>query len=252
VVKGGEMKGFFIDVQGTLIDDKNFLPLPGAVEFINYLNKNNIPFILITNNTKKENLKEYLKNLGFKFKNYLDPLMVVNKFINGSIAPFGNSEFVKIMKKNFKIDFDNPDNVILGIKVYSSDEIADIIEYLIRGANLIGMHKTSLYRKNNKRYPGLGAILEMLKYATNKNYEVVGKPSLNFFEAARIKISLNYDKITIISDDFIGDLLPAGKLGMKTALVLSGKIKKSDEINQKVDFIAENIGEFLKRKEFWT
>jgi NagD protein len=245
------MRGFFIDVQGTLIDDKNFLPLPGAIEFINYLNENNYPFVLITNNTKREDFKNYLQSLGFKFKNYLDPLMVVDKHIKGSIAPFGNERFVEIMSKKYKIDFKTPQNVVLGIKIFSPDEISDIIEYLLNGANLIGMHKTSLYHKNNKRYPGLGAILEMLKYATNKDYEVLGKPSFNFFEEARKKINLNYDKITIISDDLIGDLTPAKKLGMKTALVLSGKIKSINEVNEKVDFIANNIGEFLKRKEFW-
>lgn len=245
------MRGFFIDVQGTLIDDKNFLPLPGAIEFIDYLNKKNYPFVLITNNTKREDFKDYLKNLGFRFKYYLDPLMVVDEYIKGSTAPFGNEKFVEIMSKKYKTDFKNPDNVVLGIKIFSPDEIADIIEYILNGANLIGMHKTSLYHKNNKRYPGLGAILEMLKYATNKNYTVVGKPAFEFFEVARKKINLNYDKITIISDDLIGDLVPAKKFGMKTALVLSGKIKSVNEINEKVDFIAKNIGEFLKRKEFW-
>jgi NagD protein len=246
------MKGFFIDVQGTLIDDKNFLPIPGAIEFINYLNKNNYPFVLITNNTKREDFKEYLKNLGFNFKNYLDPLMVVDKYIKGSIAPFGNDKFVEIMSKKYKLDFKNPQNVVLGIKIFSPDEISDIIEYLLNGANLIGMHKTSLYHKNNKRYPGLGAILEMLKYATNKKYTVVGKPSFEFFEEARKLININYDKITIISDDLIGDLVPAKKLGMKTALVLSGKIKSVNEVKEDVDFIAKNIGEYLKRIEFWS
>jgi NagD protein len=246
------MRGFFIDVQGTLIDDKDYKPIPGAIEFLYYLNEKKIPFVLITNNTKREHFREYLKNLGFKFKNYLDPLMVADNYIKGSIAPFGNDEFVEIMKKRYKVDFENPENVVLGVKIFSSDEIATIIEYLLNDANLIGMHKTSLYHKHGRRYPGLGAILEMLKYATNKEYEVVGKPSINFFEVARKQINLNYDKITIISDDLIGDLLPASKLGMKTALVLSGKIKSLNEVNEKVDFIAKNIGEFLKRKEFWS
>jgi NagD protein len=245
------MRGFFIDVQGTLIDDKEYLPIKGSKEFLDFLNKNNIPFVLITNNTKRENFKEYLKNLGFNFKNYLDPLMVADNYIKGTIAPFGNNEFVEIMKKRYKVDFKNPENVVLGVKIFSPDEIADIIEYLLKGANLIGMHKTSLYHKHGRRYPGLGAILEMLKYATNKPYEVVGKPSVNFFDEAKKLIGLDYDKITIISDDLIGDLIPAKKLGMKMALVLSGKIKSIDEVNEEVDFIAENIGEFLKRKEFW-
>jgi NagD protein len=245
------MRGFFIDVQGTLIDDKEYLPIKGSKEFLDFLNKNNIPFVLITNNTKRENFKEYLKNLGFNFKNYLDPLMVADNYIKGTIAPFGNNEFVEIMKKRYKVDFKNPENVVLGVKIFSPDEIADIIEYLLKGANLIGMHKTSLYHKHGRRYPGLGAILEMLKYAANKPYEIVGKPSVNFFDEAKKLIGLDYDKITIISDDLIGDLIPAKKLGMKTALVLSGKIKSVDEVNEEVDFIAENIGEFLKRKEFW-
>ena len=240
-------------MQGTIIDDKNFMPLPGAIKFLNYLNKQNIPFVLITNNTKQESNEfiNYLKSLGFNFTNYLDPLMVVDKYIKGSVVAFGVEKFIEIMKKKYKIDFKTPQNVILGIKIYSSDEIAQIIEYLLNGANLIGMHKTSLYHKNNKRYPGLGAILEMLQYATGVNYQVVGKPSINFFEKAREKIGLNYDKITIISDDLRGDLLPAGKLGMKMALVLSGKIKNINEVNEKIDLVAKNIGEFLKRKEFW-
>jgi NagD protein len=245
------MMGFFIDVQGTLIDDKNYLPIDGAIEFLDYLNEKNIPFVLITNNTKREHFREYLKSLGFKFENYLDPLMVADNYIKGSIAPFGNDEFVDIMKKRFEVDFDNPQNVVLGVKIFSPDEIATIIEYLLNGANLIGMHKTSLYHKHARRYPGLGAILEMLKYATNKDYEVIGKPSVNFFEEARKKIGLNYDKITIVSDDLIGDLLPAKNLGMKTALVLSGKIKSKNEVSEKVDLIAANIGELVKRKEFW-
>ena len=109
------------------------------------------------------------------------------------------------------------------------------------------MHKTSLYIKNNRRYPGLGAILEMLKYATGKDYEVFGKPSREFFEAAKEKIGLNFDKITIISDDLYGDLLPAKKLGMKSVLVLSGKVKSKKEISKNPDEIYENIEEYLNK-----
>jgi NagD protein len=241
------MRGFFIDVQGTLIDDKNFLPLDGAVEFTKYLSKNNIPFILLTNNTKKESseFKDYLKSLGFEFKHYLDPLMVLDEIIKHPVAAYGNEKFVEIMKNKYSLDYDNPKDVVLGIKLYSNDEFAEIIEKILNGANLIGMHKTSLYHKNDKRYPGLGAILEMLKYATNKEYEVVGKPSFRFFKKASDIIGVNFDKITIISDDLYGDILPAMKLGMEGVLVLSGKIKSEKEITTKPHKIFKNIGEYL-------
>jgi NagD protein len=243
------MRGYFLDIQGTLIDDKDFLPLPGAVEFCEYLTKKNIPFILLTNNTKRDSKEfiEYLKNLGFKFKHYLDPLMVMDEKIKGKVAVFGNEKFCEIVKSRFIIDYKNPDYVLLGLKLFNNEEFAKMIELLLNGAKLAGMHKTSLYSKNDKRYPGLGAILEMLKYATDKDYEVFGKPSFEFFKRASEEIGLNFDKITIISDDLKGDLLPAKKLGMKTVLVLSGKVKKVDEITQKPDLICKNIKEYMEK-----
>jgi len=243
------MVGYFIDIQGTLIDDKNFLPLDGAIEFIDFLNEKNIPFVLVTNNTKRESKEfiAYLQNLGFKFNEnqYIDPLMIIKEELkNKTLKPYGNEKFVEIIKSNFKTS-NNPEGVILGIKIFEPEEISEIIELLLKGAKLYGMHKTSLYVKNDKRYPGLGAVLEMLKFATGKNYKVFGKPSENFFNEAKKKIGLNFDKIAIISDDLYGDLLPAKNLGMKSILVLTGKIKNEKEINKKPDFVFKNLREYL-------
>ena len=242
------MRGYFLDVQGTLIDDKNFLPLPGALEFVRYLKKNKIPFILLTNNTKipSEEFKKYLKGLGFEFDNYLDPLMVLDDVINTSVAPYGSEKFLKIIKEKYSVDYKNPGMIVLGIKLYSNEEFADIIEMILQGAKLVGMHKTSLYHKDNKRYPGLGATLEMLKYATGSDYEVVGKPSFRFFKKASDILKLSFDKITIISDDLYGDIIPAMEFGMEGVLVLSGKIKNEKEISQKPHKIFKNIGEYLE------
>lgn len=60
-----------------------------------------------------------------------------------------------------------------------------MIECAIKATNIIGMHETSTYSKDGKRYPGVGAIMQMIKFATNKEYNVVGKPSFNFYDKAR-------------------------------------------------------------------
>ena len=74
---------YFIDVQGTLIDDKYRQPIRGAIKFIARLNQNKIPYLLITNNTKEssETFRAYLNELGFEVDeaHYLDPLMLLTK-----------------------------------------------------------------------------------------------------------------------------------------------------------------------------
>ncbi|WP_234697112.1 HAD-IIA family hydrolase [Nitrosophilus alvini] len=257
---------FFIDVQGTLIDDDKRLPIKGSVDFINRLNEKEIPYIVITNNTKNssDDFLEYLNSVGLYIdkEHYLDPLMVLKDVLKEkNIAAYGSSPFIEVLKKmGYILDYENPNSVLLGIKKdFLPDEYAQMIEFLLQGATLTGMHATTLYAKDGKRYPGVGAILEMLRFATGKEYDVVGKPSVRFYEKALEKISrfcskrIDFKEITIISDDVKGDLTGAKRVGMKTVFVLSGKYKKADEIvpfldeNEKPDLICKDIEEAAEK-----
>ena len=179
--------------------------------------------------------------LGFEIDeaHYLDPLMLLTKqvVVGTPVAAYGSDAFLEqLAALGYKLDFETPKVVLIGIKQhFESDEYAQMIEYILQGASLVGMHETTLYAKDEKRYPGVGAILKMLSFATSAPYEVVGKPSQLFYESALEKLQMqekeaSFDKITIISDDVKGDLVGAKKLGMKTVFVLSGKYKNASEI----------------------
>ena len=234
---------FFVDVQGTLIDDEKRLPINGALDFISRLNRENTPYMIITNNTKQgsEAFRDYLNKLGFAIDeaHYLDPLMLLSSKIEvGSrIAAYGSEPFLKeLARLGYRLDYTRPESVVIGIKQhFESEEYAQMIGFLLEGAKLVGMHQSTLYAKEGKRYPGVGAILKMLSFATSADYEVVGKPSELFYLRALEKLQMqekeaSFDKITIISDDVKGDLVGAGVLGMRTVFVLSGKYKKAEEI----------------------
>ena len=250
-------KAFFIDVQGTLIDDINKKPINGAIEFIDLLNKKDIPYVVITNNTKvkSDDFKSYLKGLGFNIKNYIDPFSILNSIVNvKKVAAFGSIEFLnEIVELGYYLEYEEPEALIVSIKKeYTNEDYATMIEIALKTDTIIGMHDTSIYSKDNRRYPGVGAIMSMIKFATNKNYEVIGKPSLGFFESAKNMIDVDFEDITIISDDMIGDLLGAQKLNMKSCLVLSGKIRDENEIvntlkdDEKPNFILKDINEVLE------
>ncbi len=252
-----QKKAFFIDVQGTLISDIDKSPISGAVEFIDKLNEENIPYVVITNNTK-QNSKHFLKDLkekGFDIKNYIDPFSILCDEIKvRNIAAFGTDEFLEVLKNlGFILDYKNPEALIVSIKQdYTNEDYALMIDVAFKTDVIVGMHEASTYYKDNKRYPGVGAIMNMIKFAVNKEYQVLGKPSYNFYNKARKLISSDFNDITVISDDMIGDLLGAKRLKMKTSLVLSGKIKDENEIihtlkdNDKPNFICKDMSEILE------
>lgn len=251
---------YFIDVQGTLIDDINKKPICGSIEFIDKLNKENIPYVIITNNTKKlsNDFFNFLKDLGFNIgeKNYIDPFVILKDVAkNKKVAAFGQPGFPKVLvQMGFELDFENPESLIVSIKKeYTNEDYSKMIECALKTDDLIGMHETSIYSKDGGRYPGVGAIMSMIKFAVNKDYKVVGKPSKNFYsEAKKLLGAKTFEEITIISDDMTGDLVGAKKLGMKAVLVLSGKIKDANEVlptleeNQKPEHICKDMSEVLQ------
>jgi len=241
---------YFIDVQGTLISDADKTPIAGALEFIEKLNETNTPYMVVTNNTKKksQDFYNYLNSLGFAFgfDRYLDPLMLLeSRVAKQSVAAYGAEEFLQTLESmGYTRNYENPQTVLIAIKEdFSADEYAQMIEFILNGAKLVGMHETSIYAKNSKRYPGVGAILKLLEFATSCSYDVVGKPSTAFYNEALLRIkqqdsSLDFSKITMISDDVKGDLGGIKSMGAKTFFVTSGKYKSADEI---VPFLEDNL-----------
>jgi NagD protein len=256
---------FFIDVQGTLISDADKTPIPGAIEFIDTLNQKSIPYMVVTNNTKNPSNEfyEYLKSIGFNFDfdRYIDPLMTLEcRVEKQNIAAYGEKEFISTVEAmGYTLDYENPKCVLVALKKdFISDEYAQMIDFLLNGASLIGMHGTSIYAKNGKRYPGVGAILKMLEFATSVGYDVIGKPSVAFYEEALKKLrqqnsDADFSNITMISDDVTGDLGGAKELGMRCIFVTSGKYKNADEIipsleeHLKPDAIYKNMKDILEK-----
>ena len=256
---------YFIDVQGTLISDNDKSPIRGSIEFIDSLNVTNTPYMVVTNNTKKasNDFHKFLTDLGFHFSfdKYLDPLMLLESRVSKeSVAAYGAPAFLETLQAmGYILDFKNPKTVLVAIKEdFNANEYAQMIDFLLSGASLVGMHETSIYAKNNKRYPGVGAVLKLLEFATSVEYDVVGKPSVAFYEEAlqllkKQNNNANFEKITMISDDVKGDLGGAKELGIKTVFVTSGKYKNEAEIvpfldeNLKPDFVYADMQEVLEK-----
>lgn len=248
---------FFLDVQGTLISDADKSLIYGAKELIDFLNTKNIPYVVITNNTKKIDFLERLRQKGLAIKEdaYIDPFSVLGYILRPcKVAAFGAEEFIQILEKlGFEMDFENPMAVLVAsYDDFKFQDFALMMEYAKEGVQFIAMHESSIYKKEGRLYPGVGSIMAMLQNAIDFKYQVVGKPSTAFYKEA-LRLLRNYNKnadfedIKIISDDLKGDLVQAKELGMKTLLVLSGKISDTKGLDTgMVDKIYPSVLEILK------
>lgn len=248
---------FFLDVQGTLISDADKSLIYGAKELIDFLNTKNIPYVVITNNTKKIDFLERLRQKGLAIKEgaYIDPFSVLGYILRPcKVAAFGAEEFIQSLEKlGFEMDFENPMAVLVAsYDDFKFQDFALMMEYAKEGVQFIAMHESSIYKKEGRLYPGVGSIMAMLQNAIDFKYQVVGKPSAAFYKEA-LRLLRNYNKnadfedIKIISDDLKGDLVQAKELGMKTLLVLSGKISDTKGLDTgTMDKIYPSVLEILK------
>ncbi|TEY04643.1 HAD-IIA family hydrolase [Campylobacter sp. US33a] len=248
---------FFLDVQGTLISDADKSLICGAKDLIDFLNERNLPYVIITNNTKKLNFLENLRQKGLAIKEnaYIDPFCVLQDYLKPcKIAAFGAGEFLQSVEKlGFELDFKNPQAVLVAsYDNFKFKDFASMIEFAKDGLKMIAMHETSIYKKDNRLYPGVGSIMAMLKNAIKFDYEVIGKPSFAFYNEALKLLKMQnegaeFKDIKIISDDFKGDLLKAKELKMKTLLVLSGKISDTKGLDTSLlDGIYPSVLEITK------
>jgi len=249
---------FLIDIEGTIVTDKSYTPIPGALDWLNKLRLSEKKFALITNNTTHppKDLLQLLWNIGFELdEKNLESCMSVasdwllennikNCFVIGSN---GLKKFLK--EKGIKLHSPDVQAVLLGLdRNLNYNKLKLALSYLVKNdAQLLALHTNKIFKdEDGKIAPSVGAMVKALEYSSGKEAFVLGKPSKLFYGRVIKKIKLSPEKILMISDDPLSDLLGAKKMGMKTCFVLSGKykdrkiLKKIDE-NFQPDFIYDSI-----------
>lgn len=64
-----------------------------------------------------------------------------------------------------------------------------------------------------------------LSYATGEKAELIGKPSPDFFQAAIMDIGAEPGNLLMVGDDIRSDIGGAKRIGMRAALVKTGKFR---------------------------
>jgi len=234
-------KLYLVDIEGTIVKDKSYVPIDGAVGWINSFKSSSHSLVLLSNNTthKPEELISLLNHIGFDIKpeNMITCLSVAMNWLKENKVKkcfvVGTPHLKEYLNEN-GIDTPSDDKVeavLVGLDL-SLDyaKLKTALNALVSNkATLLALHSNRIYKdERGELSPSVGAVVRALEYSSQKEAIVFGKPSPEIYLQTLRRFKVEPEDCIMISDDPFSDLAGARKLGMKTVFVTSGKYENKD------------------------
>jgi HAD superfamily hydrolase (TIGR01450 family) len=110
--------------------------------------------------------------------------------------------------------------VVAGHDDFNFGELRDATQAVLAGAEMIAADRDRVFPMDGGMWPGSGAIVAALEYATERPARVVGKPQPEIFRAALDR--LGDGRTLVVGDRLDADLNGAAGAGLDAAIVLTG------------------------------
>ncbi len=231
-------KLYLIDIEGTIVKDKSYTPIEGAVDWINALASSAHKLVLVSNNTthKPLDLLTLLRNIGFNVQseNLVTCMLVALNWLKKENVKrcyvIGAPHLREYLNEN-KIETPSGDDVeavLVGLDTsLDFNKLKIAVNALIKhDASLLALHSNRVYQdEKGELSPSVGAVVKALEFCSRKNAVIMGKPAPEIYREAMERFKLKPEDCIMISDDPFSDLAGAKKLDMKTVFVTSGKYK---------------------------
>ncbi len=273
------VRGWLLDVEGTLVVDKRYDPIPGACEWLGGLKSAGHAVRILTNNTTLTcaELAAELRRQGFAVadEEIISAQRRATEILRGtglSECWVLGSEALRrtLVEEGFRVrdlrketpppverNGDVPGSANAPSRAFVLGYLDDAGPLLLGralellhqpGTRFLALHKNRLFKNRGRMEPGLGAWVAALEYASGVTATVAGKPSPELFLSAARSLGAPHAEIAMVGDDPQSDLAPARGLGMKTVMVLSGKYQDRALLQEvhpdlRVDLVAGSVAE---------
>ncbi len=226
-----EKKGFICDMDGVLYHGNKLLP--GAAEFIKWLQVNKKKYLFLTNNsgmTPKE-LQQKLERLGVNVpeENFYTSALATAEFLKAQTP--GCSAFVigeagllnALYDAGITMNDVNPEYVVVGEgRNYTFETITKATNLVLQGAKLIGANTDVSGPIENGIAPACGALVAPIELATGKKAYFCGKPNPLMMRTGLKLLGCHSKEAVIIGDRMDTDIIAGTESGVDTVMVLSG------------------------------
>lgn len=252
-----QRRTLLIDLDGVLyVGDK---AVPGAAEAVQWLDKENIPYLFVTNTSSRPRsaLVEKLAHFGIftDEKAIFSPPVAASQWLKVH-APGPAALFVpQPTKAEFNcLEELDPDaesgasSVVIGDlgERWTFPVLNRAFRLLMAEPKpiLVALGMTRYWRGADGFHLDVAPFVKALEHAASCQAVILGKPSKEFFNAGLEMLGCSTTDAIMIGDDIVGDVQGAQRAGMRGLLVRTGKFRPQDlEGNIKPDAVLDSIAE---------
>ena len=247
---------FICDMDGVIYHGNKLLP--GVKEFVQWLKTESKKFLFLTNSSERtpQELKEKLKRLGIDVKkeNFFTSALATANFLHsqlpgGSAYIIGEAGLINALyNAGYTMNNVDPDYVVVGeTSTYSYEKIEKAINFVLRGARLIGANPDITGPSESGIVPATKALISPIEIATERQAYFVGKPNPIMMRSALKKIDARREESIIIGDRMDTDIIAGIESGIETCLVLSGitQQEKIDSFPYRPDYILNGVHDII-------
>ena len=247
-------RGFLIDMDGVIYSGDTMIP--GANTFIKTLQKEDIPFLFMTNNSQRTPLDTVNKvakmGIDIKEENVYTSAMATAWFLSfmkpkGTAYVLGEGGLItSLLHQGYTMANSNADFVVVGEgRNFTLEMVNHAVDMILSGSKLIATNLDPSPKKPGWNNLGIKAVVAMIEEATGKRAFSVGKPSPVMMRSARKYLGLEASETIVIGDTMDTDILGGVQLGYTTVLTLSGVSHKNmlDDYAFKPDLIVNSVAD---------
>jgi glycerol 3-phosphatase-2 len=138
--------------------------------------------------------------------------------------------------------------VVAGTTDFAYDDLRRAVQAVLRGADLLATARDPTYPQPDGLWPGTGALLAAVEYATGRTGQIVGKPEPQLFHTALDRLG-DGGRTLVVGDRVRSDLAAAAAAELDAALVQSDGSDHSelDGFEPKPVAVGETLAELLVR-----
>jgi 4-nitrophenyl phosphatase/NagD protein len=247
------VKAFVLDMDGTIFLSDRLLP--GAKDLVDYFYEQQIPFLLLTNNSSRQRYQyaQKLNRMGLAvLENHIftsgEATAIFLKEYDETIhriylagTPALEEEFTQ---HGFELNDQDPQAVVLGFDTtLTYEKLWKFCDFIRAGLPYFATHPDINCPTANGYMPDIGAMIAFIKASTGHDPDqIIGKPNTPVVSALKNRLRFPVDQICMVGDRLYTDIA-LGQAGLATVLVLSGETNEEmvTDSPYQPDLVVENL-----------